>query len=104
MRFLKSIPALLASLIGAAIDFPVDGMPRPRRMGDGKARALAREAAQRLRQTERLANAAPPVETRQQRRAAERKDRANIPLTPTQRAYMHMTDQFPTYPKGTFAH
>ena len=102
MRFLKSFPALLASLIGAVTDLPMDGIPAQRRIGAGKARALSREGTQRLRQANRLKNASPPQTTRQQRRALERKARATRTPTPTQKAYLNMRNHFPNYPKSTF--
>ena len=66
--------------------------------------SIARASAQRLRQTGRLKDAAPPNVTRQQRRALARKAMKTGSFTPTQRAYMVMKGHLPDYPKGTFAH
>lgn len=71
--------------------------------GEGVQRARAREAAYRKAQAERLANAAPPVETRQQRRRAARIDRKANTMTPAQLAHLVSHKMgLPDYPRSTF--
>ena len=70
--------------------------------GPGKARAIARLAAHRAAQAERLKDAPDPQETRQQRRAFKRRNDKRFTMTASQNAFFNMKLDMPKYPRTTF--
>lgn len=101
MKALSKLAPAFNMLMGITPGF-FGSSPRSSEPGAGEKRARDRLTAHRNTQAERLKDAEPPVVTRQQRRAEQRKQEKQLRLTPAQTAFVHRTGKRPTYPKATF--